>query len=144
MMPPLSRRISRRSDSCVKTLAASRILEGGEIYLDEFDGRIGNLRFESLMASLAFASERAPSQISLGSCLANRRTDSFPRPLLPPVTRMTLSFNEGMLVSGLNLTLLLPAEPMFGAVIDDAWYRDKNIDADDWILVEGFEVCNGL
>jgi hypothetical protein len=33
---------------------------------------------------------------------------------------------------------------MFGAVIDDAWYRDKNIDADDWILVEGFEVCNGL
>ncbi|KAH6961840.1 hypothetical protein BKA56DRAFT_599295 [Ilyonectria sp. MPI-CAGE-AT-0026] len=64
------------------------------------------LRMSSI-AARALDLVRAARKICAGLCLLSCRMVSFPRPILPPVTRMTLPERSGMSLSGLNIGMLV-------------------------------------
>ena len=61
----------------------------------------------SLMAAMALDSVRAARKIFLGECWASCRIVSLPRPLLPPVTRMTLVVKGLMSRDGVKVVVML-------------------------------------
>lgn len=108
MIPAFKSRISSLDDSD-RNLSAARFTESREVRsMSRILMSTGSTRSHliDVTAAAARLGSRAASQISFGLCLASSTMDCFPRPLLPPVTMMTLPFREGMSVEGVNVVLV--------------------------------------
>jgi len=107
MIPALFINMSRRFEEASKVSAAC-LMEANEARSRSRKVMLalGSSFLISAMVASALALVLAPRKILDGLCLANWYMLYLPRPMLPPVTRITLPLRSGISLSGLKDTIM--------------------------------------